>query len=234
MKKRLAIFLDFANIEAAAQCNLDYGSLLRYIAGDREVIEAFAYVPIDPRYPHGREAMISQLQKNGFLVTSKMGKLAGDTYKANVDVEMTIDIIRCSEVMRPDILVLCSGDGDFLPLIRYLRQRGVRIETASFQCAASRETRAEANHFIDLDLWLAGQGCRQQVKPRRSTHWIPPRQAYPPMPPQNTHGRQIVHQQGAYPQNLPPLPPQEQGGQAEFARQAQNFNGESYFLRKSF
>lgn len=155
--ERIAVFLDFANIEAAAHSRIDYGSLRQYLGEGRHIIECFAYVPIDPRNPQGRDGMINHLQQSGWMVHSKMGKLAGDTYKANVDVEMTIDIIRCSEVMRPDILVLCSGDGDFLPLIRYLRQRGVRIETASFQRAASRETKAEANGFIDLDRWKAEQ-----------------------------------------------------------------------------
>lgn len=171
--ERIAVFLDFANIEAAAQCRIDYGSLRQYLGEGRHIIECFAYVPIDPRYPQGRDGMIHHLQQSGWMVHTKMGKLAGDTYKANVDVEMTIDIIRCSEVMRPDILVLCSGDGDFLPLIRYLRQRGVRIETASFQRAASRETKAEANGFIDLDLWKAEQDSSylQSVLRQNTAPW---------------------------------------------------------------
>ena len=158
--ERVAVFLDFANIEASAPCRLDYGSLRDYLGEGRQLIESFAYVPIDPRAPQARDELIRQLQQSGWMVHRKMGKPAGDTYKANVDVEMTIDIISCAEVMRPDIVVLCSGDGDFLPLIRYLRQRGVRLEAAAFQCAASREVKVEANGFIDLDIWHEEQDCR--------------------------------------------------------------------------
>ena len=235
MKKRLAIFLDLANIEAAAQCRLDYGSLRQYIAGDRELIESFAFVPIDPRNPQCRDATVNHLQQNGWLVTKKMGKPAGDTYKANVDVELTIAVIRGVEAMRPDAVVLVSGDGDFVPLIRFLRERGIHVETAAFRNSVSRESRAEANGFIELDLWLAGQDCHQQIRSQRSgTHWSnPPQQAYPPMP-HDAYGRQGVYQQGVPPhlKNLPPLPPQGQGGQPAFARQGQNVNGEPYFFRK--
>ena len=69
-------------------------------------------------------------------------------------------MIQCAEIIRPDILVLCSGDGDFLPLIRFMRQRGVRIEVAAFQRAASREVRNESSGFIDLDYWYAECGRR--------------------------------------------------------------------------
>lgn len=156
--ERISVFLDFANIEASAPGWMDYAALRRYLGEGRHIIDAFAYVPIDPRDPHGRDALIRRLEQSGWMVMTKMGKIAGHTYKANVDVEMTIDIIQCAELVRPDIIVLGSGDGDFLPLIRYLRQRGVRIESAAFRRAASRESRDGSSGFIDLDVWYAEAG----------------------------------------------------------------------------
>ena len=152
---RVTAFLDLANIEASAPGRVDYKALHRYLGEGRYLLEAYAYVPVDPRAPRGRDGLVSHLQQSGWMVHTKMGKLAGTSYKANVDVEMTIDIIQCAEIVRPDIMVLCSGDGDFLPLIRFMRQRGVRIEVAAFQRAASREVRTESSGFIDLDRWYA-------------------------------------------------------------------------------
>ena len=52
-------------------------------------------------------------------------------HKANVDVEMTIDILHCSEVMPPDAVVLVSGDGDFVPPHQISQGRSIHVETAS-------------------------------------------------------------------------------------------------------
>lgn len=156
--ERVTVFLDLANIEASAPGRVDYKALHRYLGEGRYLQEAYAYVPVDPRLPQGRDGLINHLQQSGWMVHTKMGKPAGTSYKANVDVEMTIDMIQCAEIIRPDILVLCSGDGDFLPLIRFMRQRGVRIEVAAFQRAASREVRNESSGFIDLDYWYAECG----------------------------------------------------------------------------
>ena len=166
--EKVTIFLDFANIEASAPSSINYGSLLRYLGEGRTILEAFAYVPVNPRAPHDRNGVIHHLQQSGWLVNAKMGKIAGQTYKANVDVEMTIDIIRCSQYRRPDILVLCSGDGDFMPLIRFMRYRGVRLETAAFLRAASQEVKTESSGFIDLDRWYRESHPGFQPKSRQN------------------------------------------------------------------
>ena len=163
--ERVTVFLDLANIEASAPGRVDYKALHRYLGEGRYLQEAYAYVPVDPRLPQGRDGLINHLQQSGWMVHTKMGKPAGTSYKANVDVEMTIDMIQCAEIIRPDILVLCSGDGDFLPLIRFMRQRGVRIEVAAFQRAASREVRNESSGFIDLDYWYAANSCNGRLTP---------------------------------------------------------------------
>lgn len=177
--EKITIFLDFANIEASAPFRINYGALRRYLGEGRNVLESFAYVPIDPRMPQARDGLIRHLQQGGWMVNAKMGKIAGQTYKANVDVEMTMDIIQCAEHIRPDIIVLCSGDGDFMPLIRFMRHRGVRLETAAFRRAASHEVKTESSGFIDLDLW-----CRE------ASLSVPPFRAQAPfIPAPSSHRR---------------------------------------------
>lgn len=43
--------------------------------------------------------------------------MAGDTYKCDFDVEITLDLMRTAEIVKPDIIVLLSGDKDFVPVM---------------------------------------------------------------------------------------------------------------------
>lgn len=153
--ERVLVFLDFANIDAGCRPfgRMDYASLLEYLAQGRFLVEAYAYVPVDPRRPEGRDPLIRHLQRSGWMVFPKLGKIAGNSYKSNVDVEMTIDMMRSAEQIRPDIMLLCSGDGDFIPVVRELRRRGIRTEVASFEAQADATLPYEASGFISLDVW---------------------------------------------------------------------------------
>lgn len=154
---RVAVVVDFANIDRAAadkQVALSYRNLLEYLANEadgRFLLEAFCYVPIDPRNPHGRDRIIEELSTDGMLVRTKVGTVADDSYKCNFDVEMTMELMRVALDLRPDIVVLCSGDGDFVPVIEHLRSRGIRVEVASFVDTTSREVILKCSSFIDLD-----------------------------------------------------------------------------------
>src|SRR5262245_52635081 len=65
------------------------------------------------------------LRSNGFLVVAKDGSPGdGKHYKANVDVLMAIDAVELSVEMRPDVVVLVTGDADFAHLALQLRRRG--------------------------------------------------------------------------------------------------------------
>lgn len=172
--ERITIFMDFANIAAGSigYSTLDYGKLLAYLGEGRFVVDAYAYVPVDPRNPSGRDFIIEHLQETGWMVMSKTGKVAGDGYKCNVDVEMTIDIMRHAYQVRPDILILCSGDGDFVPIVRELRLMGIRVEAAAFQGSAARELRREASGFVLLDQWLREVGRDELVSDEDDTDQI--------------------------------------------------------------
>lgn len=154
---KVAVFLDYANINASARqknCTVDYGALLEYLADEAEgraLQAACAYVPIDPRLEHAMDATISDLWQAGYIVKSKVGTIAGETYKCDFDVEMTLDISRIAYTNAPDIVVLVSGDSDFIPIVLDLRERGIRVEVAAFKFAMSRQLALKASSFINLD-----------------------------------------------------------------------------------
>jgi uncharacterized LabA/DUF88 family protein len=91
------------------------------------------------------------LRSNGFLVVTKDGAPAEEGhYKANVDVMMAIDAMELSLEMRPDVVILVTGDADFAYLATKLRRHGIRVEVASVAANLGHILRAAANEVIDL------------------------------------------------------------------------------------
>ena len=152
----VVVFLDYANIDRAAAdkgYRTDYAALLGYLSEGRFLQEAYCYVPIDPRAPYARDAEIEDLWSAGYLMRSKPGVLAEETYKCNFDVEITLDLMRVAEQLAPAIIVLASGDGDFVPVLVALRERGIRVEVAAFVDNAARAMILKSSGFIDLEVY---------------------------------------------------------------------------------
>lgn len=156
--EKLVLFNDYANINAAFRnhgTQPDYRDLLEYLAEGRFLVEAHAFVPIDPRNPHARDSLIQKLWSQGYLVHTKVGAIAGDTYKCDFDVEITLELMRTAEIVKPGIIALVSGDKDFVPVILELRRRGIRVEVAGFPgINAAEEVILKASGFVDLQVYL--------------------------------------------------------------------------------
>lgn len=72
----------------------------------------------------------------------------GGQKKADWDVGIVIDAIRMAPSI--DVLVLASGDGDFISLVEYLKNQGKRVEVAAFGRSSSARLKEIADEFIDL------------------------------------------------------------------------------------
>ena len=158
-KEKVVFFLDYANINRAAtekRYRLDYCDLLHYVGEDRFLIDAHCYVPINPRNEHRLDGVIEELWRSGYIVTTKMGTIAGGTYKCNFDVEITMDMLKAMYQVKPDIIVLASGDADFVSLIQEVRKSGVRVEVAAFEETAGADILLKCSGFIDLAVYYEG------------------------------------------------------------------------------
>ncbi len=158
-KERVVFFLDYANINRAARekrYRMDYSNLLQYVGEDRFLIDAHCYVPINPRNEHRLDGEIEELWRSGYIVTTKKGSIAGGTYKCNFDVEITMDVLKVVYQVKPDIIVLASGDADFVSLIQEVRKSGVRVEVAAFVETAGTNILLKCSGFIDLAVYYAG------------------------------------------------------------------------------
>jgi uncharacterized LabA/DUF88 family protein len=167
-KEKVVFFLDYANINRAARekrYRLDYHHLLHYVGEGRFLVDAHCYVPINPRNEHRVDGVIEELWRSGYIVNTKLGTIAGGTYKCNFDVEITMDVLKVVYQVRPDIIVLASGDADFVPLIQEVRKSGVRVEVAAFEGTAGADILLKCSGFINLavyyESYLAAQNGEQ-------------------------------------------------------------------------
>ena len=158
-KEKVVFFLDYANINRAARekrYRLDYHNLLQYVGEERFLIDAHCYIPINPRNEHRLDREIQELWRSGYIVTTKVGTIAGGTYKCNFDVEITMDILKVVYQVKPDIIVLATGDSDFVSLIQEVRKSGVRVEVAAFEETAGTDIMSKCSGFIDLAVYYEG------------------------------------------------------------------------------
>lgn len=158
-KERVVFFLDYANINRTARdkrYHLEYHDLLQYMGEDRFLIEAYCYVPINPRNEHRLDDEIEGLWRSGYIVRTKIGTIAGGSYRCNFDVEITMDILKVIQQVKPDIIVLATGDADFVPLVQEIRNAGVRVEVAAFPESVGVEILLKCSGFINLAVYYGG------------------------------------------------------------------------------
>ena len=151
MSKNVAVFVDVANLYYAARgqdVDVDYVALLKHATKGRDLIRAYAYSGLDPENENQKK-FLEFLGKNGYRVVAKDIRKFGDgRVKANLDIELVVDLFRLAD--RMDVAVIVSGDGDFAPAIRALQDEGVRCEVISFRPNTSSDLFAVADEFHDV------------------------------------------------------------------------------------
>lgn len=159
------------NISRALKQKLDW-EMFRDFLADGSQMEIVVYVglpPDMPKFSDQREKKLKflyWLRKAGFVVYTKDGSPAGEAFefKANVDVMMAIDGIALAQDMKPDTVILVTGDSDFSHLAMTLRRRGHYVKVASTDAHLGSELRASVNGVIDLQSYfeemLCGKSCQ--------------------------------------------------------------------------
>ncbi len=149
--QRVAVFIDAQNMYHSARSlfggRLNFKELLKLAVSGRQLIRAFGYVI---RTKTGEEKpFIDALISLGIETREKdLQEFFGGAKKADWDVGMAIDAVRTAEIV--DTIVLASGDGDFIPLVEYLKNQGRRVEVMAFGPSASGKLKEIADEFIDM------------------------------------------------------------------------------------
>jgi uncharacterized LabA/DUF88 family protein len=162
-RSRVLVLVDESNVGSSARTagrGLDWLKLRDFLAGPntgRELIEMVVYAGLPPAIPmwederDKKNKFVHWLRSNGFMVVTKDGASAEEGhYKANVDVMIAIDALELSIEMRPDVVILVTGDADFAYLAIKLRRHGIRVEVASVAANLGHILRSAANDVIDL------------------------------------------------------------------------------------
>jgi uncharacterized LabA/DUF88 family protein len=149
--KNVAVFVDVANIFYAAKAagvDIDYVTLLKAGSAGRDLVRAYAYTGLDPDNENQRN-FHDFLRRNGYRVVSKDIRKYGDgKVKANLDIELVIDMMKTARNL--DVAIVVSGDGDFAPAIRAVQEMGVRVEVVSFRGNTSSDLMDVADQFTDI------------------------------------------------------------------------------------
>ncbi len=148
---RVAVFIDGNNLFHAARfhnIDIDYNKLLRVLMGDGRLLRAFFYTGVDAGAER-QQGFLLWMRRNGFRVVQKELKTFYDgTRKANLDVEIAVDML--SLAGRYDTAVLVSGDEDFVYAINAVAYKGCRVEVAGFRSNSAPRLIDVADFFIDL------------------------------------------------------------------------------------
>ncbi|EKD23986.1 MAG: protein of unknown function DUF88 [uncultured bacterium] len=156
-EQRVGIFIDVQNLYHSAknlyQCRINYQELMKSLVGDRKLIRALGYVVKSESQNEELTAEASffdALVKEGIDLRMKdLQVYAGGMKKADWDVGMAVDAIRMSDSL--DVVILVTGDGDFIPLVEYLKWgKGKLVEVAGFGRTTSLKLKEATDLYIDL------------------------------------------------------------------------------------
>ncbi len=151
--KRVGVFIDVQNIYLTTKTvygrgKLNFSRLRDYLLEDGALVTLSAFMCYDPDN-EGQYSFLSALGLLGYRVISKpLRKLPDGSIKANMDLEMAIEIL--SQAVHLDEIVLVSGDGDFKALVDYLCSMGKVVKVIGPDRLTSPELIQSCHQFVNL------------------------------------------------------------------------------------
>ncbi|MFH0804987.1 MAG: NYN domain-containing protein [Patescibacteria group bacterium] len=179
--QRVGVFVDVQNLYYSGRHlygrKVNFGEILKSAVGGRKLIRAIAYV-IKAQNPD-EQKFFEALEQEGFEVKMKdLQVFYGGNRKGDWDIGIAMDAIRLSSKL--DVVVLVTGDGDFVPLVEYLQNHGQFVEVVAFTESASSQLVREVDKFTDLSQqsrkYLLGairQSGSQPSSPRPNSSTVP-------------------------------------------------------------
>jgi uncharacterized protein (TIGR00288 family) len=158
-EQRVGVFIDIENLYYSGKnlfkARVNFKQILKDAVGDRKLIRAIAYVI---RTEGGEEKVFfDALTRLGIETKVKDIQIYNGFKKADWDVGITVDAIKISPSL--DVVLLLSGDGDFVPLVGYLKSRGKQVEVVAFSKSTSSKLKEAADDFFDI-----GQSKKYLIK----------------------------------------------------------------------
>lgn len=150
--QRVGIFIDTQNLYHSAKnlykAKVNFGQVVKEAVAGRQLVRAIAYVIRTE----------SEEEKGFFEALNKLGietkvkdirVFAGGAKKADWDLGTVIDLVAMAQKL--DTIILATGDGDFVPVVEYLKYaHGCQVEVIAFGKSSSGQLRDAADEFIDI------------------------------------------------------------------------------------
>jgi uncharacterized LabA/DUF88 family protein len=150
--QRVGIFIDTQNLYHSAKnlyhARVNFGQVVKDVLAGRQLIRAVAYVITTES---GEErGFFEALEKIGIETKTKnLQVFMGGAKKADWDVGLAVDAIKMAPKL--DTVIIASGDGDFIPLVEYLKiNEGCQVEVVAFGKSSSGRLIEIADDFIDM------------------------------------------------------------------------------------
>jgi uncharacterized LabA/DUF88 family protein len=150
-REKIAIFVDSQNLYYSARmgyaAKVNYEKLLKLITENRNLVRAYAYI-VQP--PEGDvRPFATSLERIGYIVKIKDVRTRADgSAKANWDMGIALDILGI--LGNVDTIVLASGDGDFVPLVDFIKAKNKRVEIFAFTENTAYDLKEKADRFEPL------------------------------------------------------------------------------------
>jgi len=155
--ERVALFVDTQNLYYAAKDAagrfVDYQTLLHLALRGRALHAATAYV-VEREGETQARGFITRLSTLGYRVKRKQVRFhhTDDSGRVVVDGDwdmgMAADMVRAFDQVQ--VLVLASGDGDFVPMLALAQERGLRVEALAFREATAQALIDQVDRFTNL------------------------------------------------------------------------------------
>jgi len=152
-EQRVGVFVDVQNLYYSARnvykSKVNFRAILMEAIKGRNLIRAIAYViRADVK---DEENFFDALKNLGYEVKEKdLQIFYGGAKKGDWDIGIAMDLIELAPKL--DTVVLVSGDGDFVPLVRHLKHAlGCYVEVMAFGKSSSQKLIEDADNYLDLD-----------------------------------------------------------------------------------
>lgn len=175
---KVGVYVDVENIRRNGGYGMQYEVLRKFACREEGVpVRLNAYVGYDrrradedPLYHRRSTSFFSTIRDFGYKVIEKEVKWFTDDdgtqyAKANADLDMAVDALLQSQNL--DQVLLCTGDGDFVQVVRALQNKGCRVEVVGFD-NVSQALRREADMYISgylIPNLLPAKATREQPLP---------------------------------------------------------------------
>ena len=154
---KVGVFVDAENVKFNGGYQLRYDVLRRFAARDKgTLLRLNTYLAYDqeraredPDYAKKSRTYQQMVRDYGWKIIVKnvrryIDDQGNTTTKANADLDLAVDAMLQAENL--DLILLVTGDGDFLQVVTALQNRGCRVELLGFE-NVSMQLQRQADAF---------------------------------------------------------------------------------------